>query len=245
MAKLQYVSENSVQALRETIMDNLTRYQNGDFLDLTTDGQWTIELSLDVDLAPLADLDPSGTPEAEIANSRLVWRALQHLKPSVAYEEGIWVRLTHVECLEYSRKRWLDGVSDVDVLAAQIGTHFFARTLSMRRDDNAISRLWYNGYIAHQMTGDDDLPALDVFLRRADSRLTFLERSLTGSRPSLAAGVVRATGAHSWISATEENFRRFMIILNRLGGGKIFEAMSVGEIDALMLECARRAGMPS
>jgi hypothetical protein len=245
MARLKYLASATVDGLRATVSQNLALYRDGSFSELMREGEWSVELALDVDLAPLADLDPEPSAAAEVRNSRLVWRALGQLKPSLAYEEGIWVRLTHVECLAYSRSRWLVGETDPASMEKQVGLHFFARTLNGRRDDNAISRLWYNAYIAHQTIADPALPALEVMLRRADSRLTFLERSLTGSRARLAAGVVRAGLSQQWINATEGNFRDFMKVLNRRGGGRVFEAMSDEQIDTFMLDCALRAGMPA
>ncbi|PSH68596.1 hypothetical protein CU102_12595 [Phyllobacterium brassicacearum] len=241
MARLTYLSVRTIETLRDNIVGNLDRYTTTDFSDLMSEGEWSIELGLDVDLAPLADLDPART---EIENSKLVWRVLGNLKPSLAYEEGIWARLAHVECLKYARQRWLAGITDPADLEQNIGIHFFARTLNMRRDDNAISRLWYNGHIAKQTIPDDQLPALDVMLRRADSRLTLLERSLTGSRPALASGVVRAANHFPWINASQGNFRRFMKTVNLLGGGKVFEAMTPEDIHDFMAVCATRAGMP-
>ncbi|MGE4046174.1 MAG: DUF6339 family protein [Acetobacteraceae bacterium] len=245
MARLKYLSSATIDGLRATISQNVALYLEGSFSELMRDGEWSVELALDVDLAPLADLDPEPSAVAEVQNSRLVWRTLGQLKPSLAYEEGIWVRLTHVECLEYSRSRWLAGVTDPAEMEKQVALHFFARTLNGRRDDNAISRLWYNAYIAYQIIPDPALPALEVMLRRADSRLTFLERSLTGSRARLAAGVVRVGLSQPWINATEGNFREFFKVLNRRGGGRVFEAMSDEKIDMFMLDCAFRAGMPA
>ena len=136
-------------------------------------------------------------------------------------------------------------MSDPVDMEKQVSLHFFARTLNGRRDDNAVSRLWYNAYIAYQTIADPTLPALDVMLRRSDSRLTFLERSLTGSRARLAAAVVRAAQSYEWVNATEGNFREFMKVLNFRGGGRVFETMTDEKIDSFMLDCARRAGMPA
>jgi hypothetical protein len=36
-----------------------------------------------------------------------------------------------------------------------------------------------------------------------------------------------------------------MKVLNRRGGGRVIEAMSDDKIDAFMLECAFRSGMPA
>ena len=243
MSRLKYVSNNTIEKLRADVRANLARYKTGDFSDLISESDWSIELKLDVDLAPLANLDPAGTGQAEIANSRLVWNALSKVTPSLAAEEGIWVRLTHVECLKYSRDRWLDGLTDDDKIEAAVHLHFFAGTLNGRRDDNAISRLWWNAFVANVMMPGTDLSPLDDFLRKADFRLSFVERSETASRPVLASGIIRAMRTLPWVTAREDNFRAFMRTLNKLGGGVVFEAMVPAEIDAFMKECADRAGM--
>tara|TARA_R110002020_G_scaffold143848_13_gene316595 strand:- start:8473 stop:9243 length:771 start_codon:yes stop_codon:yes gene_type:complete len=243
--KLKYLSEQTVRDLRSDILLNVERYRTGDFKDLMPDGDWSLELEAQVDLSPLEKLDPSGNPAAEIENSKLVWRAFGHLKPSLAYEEGIWVRLTHVECLEFSRARWLAGVENPDDIAKRVDDHFFADTVARRRDDNPISRLWWNAYIANMIEPDGKLRALDQFLKRADIRLNFVERSLTVYRPSIAAGIVRLMERSPVVTESDDNFRSFMRVINRLGGGMLFEAMSAKDIDAFMEDCASRAGLIS
>jgi hypothetical protein len=88
-----------------------------------------------------------------------------------------------------------------------------------------------------------DLEPLEVFLAKADFRQALVERSETGSRPALASGIIRVMQDVPWVGAREENFRAFMIKLNQLGGGALFEAMTPAEVDAFMFECATRAGM--
>lgn len=244
MERLKYLSNATLEALRDSVDANAERYRAGDFSDLMRDGEWSIELQLEVDLSPLAELDPSNTPEAEVNNSRLVWQALHGLPPSLAYEEGIWVRLTHAECLEFSRNRWLTEGSDDLELVKAVQRHFFADTLTRRRDDNAVSRLWWNAYIANKVAPDDNLDALQIMLMKADMRANIIERSLTGSRPSLTAGILRAVRNQPWVTESEASFRSFMKALNRMGGGVVFEAMTEHEIDTFMLDCALRAGMP-
>ncbi len=107
ISKLKYLSNETISSLRTGVAANLDRYRNGDFDDLMSAGEWALELDLNVDLFSLADLDPCGTPDAEIANSRLVWTVLGRLTPALACEEGIWARLTHVECLGFARDRWI------------------------------------------------------------------------------------------------------------------------------------------
>ena len=45
----------------------------------------------------------------------------------------------------------------------------------------------------------------------------------------------------SWITQAEANFRTFMKVLNKFGGGEIFEVMTPSEIDALVGDCTKRA----
>ena len=110
--RLAYLATKTLDDLYAGILENIDRYRDGDFQDLAESGGWDIRLSVEVDLDPLEDLDPSGTPEAEIENSLLVWRALHELTPALACEDRIWTRLSHAECLEYSRKRWLSDKPD-------------------------------------------------------------------------------------------------------------------------------------
>lgn len=243
MSRLKYVSNTVADSLWTDVSANVARYQSGDFLDMLRESDWSIETKLDVDLSPLSQLDPAGTADAEIANSKLVWKALSKLPPSLAHEPGIWIRLTHVECLEYSRARWLDGLTEADAIEAAVAKHFFAATLTSRRDDNAISRLWWNARVADGAMPNTNLSAMNDFLRKADFRLNFVERSETVSRPVLAAGVIRAMRTHPWITAREDNFRAFMRRLNFLGGGVVFEAMPQADVDSFMKLCAERAGM--
>ncbi len=241
-SRLKYLSAGTVETLRQEIAANTDRYKSGDFSDSMASGDWSIELGIDIDLAPLSELDPAGSPQAEIENSRLVWRALHRITPSLAYEEGIWVRLTHVECLDYCRRRWLGDGWDKAATERTIRDHFFADTLTRRRDDNAVSRLWWNAYVANLAAPGPDLEALDLILGKADIRLNFVERSATVSRPPLAGGIVRIMRREPWITDKEANFRSFMRTLNRLGGGMVFEMMTPDEIDSFMESCAARAG---
>lgn len=241
--KLKYLSNATVEDLRESVATNIDRYRSGDFSDLLPLGDWSIELNLDVDLTLLAELDPSGSPEAEISNSRIVWKALRGLTPTLACEEGIWTRLTHVECLSFARSRWLNTSMNDQAAEKAVMDHFFAATLTSRRDDNAISRLWWNSYIAQLAYPDTNLKALEFILKKADIRSNFIERSLTASRPPLAAGIVRIMEREDWVTTREGNFRAFMRTLNRLGGGMIFESMAVSDIDTFMDVCATRAGL--
>ena len=92
--------------------------------------------------------------QADIEASRTLYRALPGMTPALAREERVWVRLSHVECLGYARDRWLTGQIG-ERLDQQVRLHLFASGLTGIRDDNALSRLWWNMHIATIADPDD------------------------------------------------------------------------------------------
>ena len=235
---LKYLSQRAADQLFGTVEQNLERYKSGDFEDLAEGRGHSIELSLYLDLDPLKDLVTDKSSDAEISNSLIVWNVFHELQPSLACENRLWSRLCHVECLEYSRARWLSTETmKIEELVNSIKAHFFANTQTRYRDDNAISRLWWNAYIAKLAAPDNQEMAIRQILKTADIRSNFVERSRTVSRPVIAAGIVRIMLSNAWLTEKESNYRRYMKILNRQGGGKLFELWSPDRIDSFMGQC--------
>lgn len=203
---LKYLSEKKLSELKESIVANRDRYEAGDFLDLEHDNGWAVETStVQVDHDLLAKLDGTArTAAADIDNSLILFQALQGMTPALAREERVWARLTHIECLGYSRERWLSG-NKSEQLDAQVRIHMFAPGLTAIRDDNALSRLWWNMHIASIADPDDPEGALRLILKTADIRSNFVERTNTAARKPLARAVVRAnaTGAMDHVPARE------------------------------------------
>jgi hypothetical protein len=240
--KLKYVSAGVLDELLDGVADNLARYTEGKFDDLAAQNGWSIEAaSVDLDVDELALLKKGATtPQAEIENSLHVHAALRGMTPSLAREERIWVRLTHVECLDYSRSRWLAG-KPADAIEKLVSEHFFAGTLTSMRDDNAIARLWWNAHIAAIGCPEDPEKALALILKRADIRSNFVERTRTVSRPVLARGLIRVMESDPWVTSTEDSFREFMKVMNRDGGGILFEVLGDQRVDDFMRRCSERA----
>lgn len=238
-AGLKYLSEEVVASLRESVTRNISRYRCGDFGDLMEGDGWDLPLDVKIDPGPLAELVRGRGVDSEAANSRLVWLALGDLSPSLAVEEGIWTRLAHVECLEYARARWLpvDGTDkDLEKMAVK---HLFARGLGGRRDDNAISRLWWNAWMADRIAPGTNLAPLETILKKADYRLNFIERSGLASRIPLAAGIVRLLEKDPWIDEREVHFRLLMKTVNKYGGGILFEAITAVAVDEFLDRCLK------
>ncbi|MCG8391920.1 MAG: DUF6339 family protein [Pseudomonadales bacterium] len=238
--KVLYVGQAVADYLIESIDENIERYSSGGFQDLAGQGNWEIATNITYDPAPLRDLDPDRTAEAEINNSVLVWRSLKNLTPSLATENRIWIRFTHLECLGFCQKRWLEGKAG-EALTKAIRTHYFADTRTRWRDDNAISRLWWNYWIAQRLMPEDPEKALSGIFRSTDMRQSTVERPGLFIRPAISAGILRTFARDEWVLAREERWRKFMTELNKVGAGKVFEAMKESEIDQLMSKCLDRA----
>lgn len=255
---LKYLSEIRLVHLLKDGAENRERYRSGDFLDLSRENGWGIESSLvRVDLAALADLDGTArTAEADARNSLIVYEALQGMTPALAREERVWARLTHIECLEYTRTRWFSKGSSFDDenFDKHVRLHFFARGLTGARDDNAISRLWWNMHIAtiiSQSWGKDDpdyisaQDTLGYILRIADVRMHFVERSWTGARLPLSKSIVKMLKKEPWLTERGKNFNDFMKALNRDGGGVLLEAFPDGDrekaSEKIMERCLQKA----
>ena len=232
---LRFVSEAILVDLHSKIDANLQLYASGDFAALAAQNGWSIESKLvQVDVTSLATLDgTSRSAEADVANSRLVHKALSGMTPAIAADERIWVRLAHVECLPYSRARWLSGFEG-DKLIDKVDKHMFARGRTGVRDDNAISRLWWNMHIASIADPQDPDAALELIVKRADIRMQFVERPGSAARRPVAQAVVRGMRRDPWIVSSEDAFRKFMIELNRNGGGVLFEALDESKIDGMV-----------
>lgn len=240
LKKLLYVGQSVADSLLDSIPANTERYVSEGFQDLAEKGNWDIATNLTYDPSPLQDLDPDRTAEAEIKNSLLVWRALKGLTPSLATENRIWIRFTHLECRDFCRKRWLDGKSG-DALHNAVRAHFFADTRTRWRDDNAVSRLWWNYWIAQRLLPEDPERALTIIYRSTDMRLSTVERPGLFIRPAISAAIIRAFVRDEWVLTREEHWRKFMTVLNKTGSGRVFEAMTDTETDHLMDQCLEEA----
>lgn len=241
-SKLKYLSITILEELRSNAKINQELYISSDFDELELKNGWSIELNtIDVDHKKLTLLDGSeATAEADFDNSKIVYSALKGMTPALARDERIWTHLTHIECLDYCRNRWLKGKTG-DALDKAIQHHMFARTLNQTRDDNAIARLWWNMYIATIADPADPEGALKLILKTADIRSNFIERSQTFSRRPLARALIRIMRNDPWITSSAKNFRTLMKVLNRDGGGMLFETFEDELTDQLLRSCTEKA----
>jgi hypothetical protein len=236
--KLKYISHEVLEELRSSIPSHRELYLEGDFADLAKTNGWCIEAeTVTVDYDLIRTLDGKGrNARGDIEASKIVYKSLDGMTPALAREERILVRLAHVECLNYSRNRWLSGASEED-LDGLVETHMFAKGLLGSRDDNSIGRLWWNMHVATMVDPHDPEKALEFILKTTDIRSGFVERSRTASRVPLARAIYRLMQNDPWVSSSAQPYREFMKTLNLIGAGLLFEVMTDSAIDAILEKC--------
>lgn len=236
MEPLKFLAAAKLADLWERVPNHREQYSNLGFEEHLAESGWGIETAnVRFDPDRLASLGEHVTNE--IQASLTVYTAFEGMTPALARDERLWARLAHVECLGYARARWLKDRSD-ESLDAEVSRHLFARGLTGVRDDNAISRLWWNAHIAKIADPDDLDGALRLILKTADIRSNIVERANTVARPPLARAILRAMRRIDQITSTEASFREFMKVLNRDCGGILFEVMRDDEADEVLNRCA-------
>ncbi len=174
-----------------------------------------------------ADAEEGGDASGDIANAMLVFQTLQHLTPQQAADERVWLYLTHCKLWNYARARW-PLPADAEDLKRQVRLHYHVpNTNRSLVRDNAISRLWWMGYVANRSNlGLEN--TLQILLYRSDVRANLLER------PSLAASEEIFNGVMQLLSESYDDdrrmfargeFRERMKTLNRIGGKRMLNAL--------------------
>jgi hypothetical protein len=241
--QLKYLSDKALSQLKGKVADNVARYRTDGFSELADDPGWNIGLGIEYDDALLATLDrstPRGVAAIDLTNSLVVGKSLANLTPTLANEERVWVRLSHIEAFTYARDRWIGSAGDAGIPKV-VEDHFFAPTQTKIRDDHAISRLWWNYHVARTCSPDNPDEALNMILKTADIRSNFVERIWMTSRRNIASAVLGLMKSEPWVTEAEQNFRRFMRALNRLGGGIVFEVLDADDIDNFLSDCLAHA----
>lgn len=229
--KLKFVQDRIVDELHSNVEKNIALYQSEDFVEASKEHGWSIETkSVMYDPSFGSKLVFSNAPEDEIFNSLLVFNSLKGMTPALAREERIWVRLCHLDCLEYSKYRWIKSKDPI----RDVRKHFFASRLDQARDDNAVGRLWWNAYLAKLIDPKNPKRVLDQMLKRANIRLQFVDRANASFRLPLARSIIRLLEKEEWLDSHDRAFENFMLVLDRNAGGLVFESLDEEDIDQFL-----------
>ncbi len=235
---LTYLTQAVHDELSEKIETNLDSYLEDGFHSRASYPGWGVTTGQEIDTDFFLLLNPERSAASDCENSVTVYQNLQFLSPAQACDSRLWTRLTHVEGFEYCRARWLEhGKKETSI--RNIETHFFAKGREGLRNDNSISRLWWNYYIARLCRPENPESALQLLLSTSDIRTSTIERPWIAFRIPLLSGILRTMETNQFLRDDRYKFRNFMKAVNQTGGGIVFEKMSEQSIDCFLASCLR------
>lgn len=236
----------SIDSLKESILKNIDFYESGDdsvlrrfFANKENPVRETgIVISDMPDETQILSEAESKPEKKDSDNSVAVYRALKVLQPRQATVENVWAYLTHYMYPSYVRQRWPvpTGKSDAQK-TNHIIRHWFVHEggRGLIRD-NAISRLWWMGFVASKCDGIAIEEVLTIALYRQDVRKNLFERSFCSS-PQIFSALIRClrkshVGNKKLLD--RNNFRIFTNALNRVGGQRLLDSLSPQDLDSLL-----------
>ena len=251
MNTLPYFTERAVLSLRAQIGQHLDWYYGG----IGEPPRPPVDRpTRHTNLAAIEIADHLKTGDGRAAsldpvNAIGVYRALSDLRPREAADERFWAHLCHGDGgSHYVRERWLTNrPEDQEHAARQVRNHFFAKDSRALIRDNALSRLWWLGYIAQEVAPDDPLLFLNVLLHKQDIRSALIERPFLSMNHDVLRAIYAVMLEH-WNQDRQNSklfvrdvFRDWMVRLNRRGGVVLLDAIPSNALDKLLREEAVEA----
>jgi hypothetical protein len=235
--KARFLRAEVLDQLRSSVAANLDRYRNGNFDYLQADPAFSFEHDVEVDDVALTKMKaPSDGSFYEVENCEIVYQACRNLRPYDARDERFWVYLSHTLLLDHARRRWPLPEDDGEA-AAHIAKHWFARDKRQVERDQVGSRLWWMGHLCARIDGVDPNVALRAFLFRSDVRASLIERPTVSQSIGLFSAIVKrliqSFNGHQQLFE-RRSFRHLMMEINSVGGYRLLDCLSPGDIDRML-----------
>jgi len=225
--KLEFLSREATDRLAKQIPENLDSYREGRTLQLLSTGDLRTS-KITVGQAPDL-LDSNGTHRADPEATKLIFRWLQTLTPVQASDERLWTCFCHGPFSKYVHERWkssLDGSAEPE---KRVLEHWFFHGSGVATFvRNALSRLWWFGYLTYDEGFDDPFELTEILLSLQDIQQAFLERSMGRSKPVLKAvltAIKKHRGQFESAKAKGAIVQRWAKDIQAFGGAFILDAL--------------------
>lgn len=155
--RLQYITDEGVANLKNNFTVNLPHYKSKDnkiFLNYLKDNNYLLESAYECNDF-FSDLKYSkDSNHLDLENIKTVYSAMKDIPASVAFDERLWVGMTHTIMWEYIKKRRKEEAFDYNGKNQQdkIYNSFFTYTKHGKKRGtfvNCVSRLWWAGYLSY------------------------------------------------------------------------------------------------
>ena len=233
MANLKYFDETVYGNLFADIKNNIDFYTSSDveLKDLLPNipyyGESTISANLPSELDFKNDMNTDEKNKSDIVNTRFIYEALKTLSPLVATNGYLWSYLCHTKYKKYVIARWIKNPEDEDKHEGTVKTiqkRFFCS--SNKKDImrmNAISRLWWAGYLTHDKNHGDPYHLTKILFTGQQICADILDTPFCGNK-TIITGILLAIEQYKGEVAENINselvrkcikyFRRYAAVTN-------------------------------
>jgi len=174
-------------------------------------------------------------PALDALNSALIFNNYSALTPALASDERLWVTLCFRDYSNYASFRHnLNPKTDLAI-------HWFAATSRDRWRDNAISRLWWSGWMASNISTLTQSEALDTLYCNSDMITSFMGRPGISSDLDLAGDILKFVHER-YVQANDgryvkDQFRKFLMEVDLKAGKVHIGALNTEDRNKLISEC--------
>jgi hypothetical protein len=234
--KLKYYSEEAYDKLWNAFPENEHLYEESmdwveDFVNSNEvcESSYNLpDIKLSYNKGPKSDLQKS---QEDLMNVQLLYEKFKDLPPLHATNKLIWTYFSHVTFSEYVLDRWLN--------ARDFRVRYFATANTSSLFDNAISRLWWYGYLSYDKTLSNPFELTKIMLMNQTICTDFVDATYSRNR-ILGRGVLQALKEfqENYLEGKEgitDYFRRCNKYLNRYGAVTVLDSMTSDEIKKLAL----------
>lgn len=165
---LSCFTEEAYDRLLSSISDNTEKYlSDEEWLPAFFDGQNNYYLKSSVDVQKFNPYYSPGKKDTlqktreDLVNVRLMYESFRQLSPLQASNKYLWTYLCHAvpEYRTYIQDRWMQ-----DERENTIRTRFFVTSADSLRNDNALSRLWWAGYLTYDESNHNHYALTEILL---------------------------------------------------------------------------------
>ena len=153
--------------------------------------------------------------ESDKDNVLTVFNALSDMSAAHATDERLWSTLAIKHLSSYCRARW--PLPTGEKIGGHIISHWLCQSSNRSRTrNNAISRLWWMGFMIAQLENWQQKQVVEVLFNNSDYRAQIIERNSSSSAPIVISTILAITSEAflKGLPYNRESFREFMKQVN-------------------------------
>jgi hypothetical protein len=186
-----------------------------------------------VDSAITLEVGRGSQLEADLVNSKSIYKALRNLDSATATDERLWVTLALGQYHDYSISRWFSGQQST-LQAKYFHNHVLATGVRDRWRNQSISRLWWVAHYASQLGAEYFDRTIELVYFNSDLGSQLLGKPSISASREIARAIVSVAHyelienkSSSWDRA---KFRDFMKAMDLLTGRRILETLPATQL---------------